>query len=137
MKVTDTRRLRGALLLAGTALVLQPGTAPAATFPAACTGATGDVASLVAAIESANANGAGADVVALGSGCTYTLTTPHNNWYGPNGLPPIASDVTIAGNGATITAPQGRRSSASSSSAQIARRPATSRPAPAGSPCWT
>jgi hypothetical protein len=43
-----------------------------------------------------------ADTLELGSGCTYTLTTVNNSWYGPNGLPPIASDITIEGNGATI-----------------------------------
>lgn len=33
---------------------------------------------------------------------TYTITDAHNYWYGPNGLPPIASDIVIEGNGATI-----------------------------------
>jgi hypothetical protein len=59
------------------------------------------VASLEAAINAANA-AAGADTVQLGRGCTYTLTAVDNNWYGPTGLPAIASDVTIEGNGATI-----------------------------------
>jgi hypothetical protein len=78
-----------------------PATAPAANIPAACSGTTGDVASLVDAIEAANTN-TGPDTVALGANCVYTLTAPHNHWYGPNGLPPIASDITVAGNGATI-----------------------------------
>ena len=30
------------------------------------------------------------------------MTAANNNWYGPNALPPIASDITIEGNGATI-----------------------------------
>lgn len=34
-------------------------------------------------------------IVALSPGCTYTLTAAENNWYGPNGLPAIASDITI------------------------------------------
>lgn len=92
-------------------LVVQAGSASAATFTAACSGTTGDPASLVTAINSANAAG-GANVVQLGAGCTYTLTVVDNNWYGPNGLPAIASDITIEGNGATIeraaTAPRFR-----------------------------
>jgi hypothetical protein len=59
------------------------------------------VASLVSAINSAN-SAPGADVVQLGSGCIYTLTVVDNYWYGPNGLPPIASEITIDGRGATI-----------------------------------
>ena len=46
--------------------------------------------------------GRGADVIELAPGCTYTLTAVDNYWYGPNGLPPIASEITIEGNGATI-----------------------------------
>ena len=37
-------------------------------------------------------------------GSTYVLTAPDNDWYGPNGLPAIASNVTINGNGAIIEA---------------------------------
>jgi hypothetical protein len=75
--------------------------ASAATLAAACGGTTGDSVSLVDAIASANASG-GSNVVVLGQGCVYTLTTVNNNWYGPNGLPPITSNITIEGNGATI-----------------------------------
>jgi hypothetical protein len=32
----------------------------------------------------------------------YTLTAVNNDWYGPNGLPPITSSITIEGNGSTI-----------------------------------
>ena len=88
-------------------LVLSGGSASAATFTAACSGTTGDPASLVTAINDAN-NATGSNTVQLGAGCTYTLTAPDNNgnsWYGPNGLPAIASDITIEGNGATITRP--------------------------------
>jgi hypothetical protein len=84
------------------ALMSWPAAAPAATIPAACSGTAGDVASLVDAIDVANAS-TGPDTVALGANCVYALTTPHNYWYGPNGLPPIASDITVAGNGATIS----------------------------------
>jgi hypothetical protein len=75
--------------------------APAATFPAACSGTTGDPASLVSAIDQANAV-AGADTVQLGNGCRYELTAANNHWYGPNGLPAIASEMTIEGSGSTI-----------------------------------
>ena len=46
----------------------------------------------------------GPDTIELGAGCTYSLTAVDNYWYGPNGLPPITSDITIDGNGATICA---------------------------------
>lgn len=78
-----------------------PGAAAAKTFSANCSGKTGNVVSLVKAIDQANAS-PGADTVALGNRCTYTLTTVNNYWYGPNGLPAIASNITIDGNGATI-----------------------------------
>ena len=51
------------------------------------------------------------DTIVLQAGATYTLTTPdgaelfrtdRGPWYGPNGLPPIASSIVIEGNGATI-----------------------------------
>jgi uncharacterized repeat protein (TIGR01451 family) len=42
-----------------------------------------------------------ADVIVLARE-TYTLTSPDNYWYGPNGLPPIGDDITIEGNGALI-----------------------------------
>src|SRR5262245_22607390 len=61
----------------------------------------GDVAGLIKAINEANAN-PGADTISLAANGTYTLTAMDNAWYGPNGLPPIASDITIEGNGATI-----------------------------------
>ena len=82
-----------------------PGVAAGATFTAACGGTIGDGSSLVGAIDQANAAG-GSNVVQLGSGCVYTLTAVNNYWYGPNGLPPIASDITIDGNGATIARSQ-------------------------------
>ena len=78
--------------------------ANASAFAAACSGTTGDAGSLVAAINGAN-NAIGASTVALGPGCTYTLTAANNYWYGPNGLPAIANAITIQGNGATIARP--------------------------------
>jgi hypothetical protein len=83
-------------------VALYPAAASADTFPAACTGTTGSPASLVAAIDAANANGAGPDTVRLGRSCTYRIASANNHWYGPNGLPEIKSDVTIDGRGATI-----------------------------------
>jgi len=79
-----------------------PGAALAETFSAGCFEGTGDANSLRAAIAQTNANGPGADSVTLGPRCRYLLTEVDNHWYGPNGLPPIAGDVTIEGNGSTI-----------------------------------
>ncbi len=94
---------RPALLTAGAVAVVLGCCEPASalTFPAACTGSTGDVTSLRSAIEQANAT-AGPDIVQLGEGCVYRIDTVDNNWYGPNGLPAIGSDVTIEGNGARL-----------------------------------
>ncbi|MGE0434827.1 MAG: hypothetical protein AB7S36_21405, partial [Planctomycetota bacterium] len=62
----------------------------------------GDVAALIAAINTANANGLN-DVIHLSPGGTYTLTAIDN---GANGLPQIANDtghtLEIKGYGATI-----------------------------------
>ena len=93
----------GAFRLALLVLVFAVGVdqASAATFVAGCSGTTGDVASLVNAIDTANVH-AGPDTVQLAQGCVYALTGIDDYWYGPNGLPPIASDITIEGNGATI-----------------------------------
>ena len=94
--------IRAAVVIccAAAGLSLAPA-AGAATFTAACSGSTGDVTSLITAITAANSS-AGADTVELGAGCTYAVIAAHNNWYGPNGLPPIASDISVEGNGATI-----------------------------------
>src|SRR5207247_9015999 len=83
-------------------LLLAGNSADAATYQAACAGRTGSVASLVGAIQTANLN-PGPDIIRLGHRCTYELAAPDNYWYGPNGLPPIASDIRIDGNGSTIT----------------------------------
>jgi hypothetical protein len=85
------------------ALVIRAPTAAAsaATFTAACSNGVGDPSSLAAAINDANV-ASSASTIQLGAGCTYTLTKIDNYWYGPNGLPAIASAITIDGNGATI-----------------------------------
>ena len=82
--------------------LLGAGSAQAGTLQTGCSGGTGDVASLIAAINLANGDAA-PDTVQLQPGCTYSIATVDNNWYGPNGLPAIGSDVTIEGNGATIS----------------------------------
>jgi hypothetical protein len=67
--------------------------------------------SLIEAIENANDDaavhadcpaGAGADVIELGLGLTYTLDAVHNTTDGPNGLPVISSGITINGSGSTV-----------------------------------
>ena len=61
---------------------------------------------LIAAIQTANAQGGG--TINLAAACTYTLTSrPFNDGHGPDGLPTIATGITIEGNGATITRGQG------------------------------
>src|SRR5437868_5784425 len=56
--------------------------------------------SLRSAVMAAN-NTAAADTIVL-SKTTYILDQQDNFWYGPNGLPAIASDITIEGNGAVV-----------------------------------
>ena len=75
--------------------------------------AAGDVACLIAAIDTANANGE-VNLIRLEPGA-YTLTAENNFTDGPNGLPSITSPLTIGGNGSgntvierAATAPQFR-----------------------------
>lgn len=67
-----------------------------------CSTPANAVSELVNAIKAANAAGAGPHNITLAMGCTYTLTAQDNFWYGPNGLPPITSDITISGQGKSI-----------------------------------
>jgi hypothetical protein len=60
------------------------------------------VTSLVAGINAANAV-VGGGTVTLPAGCVYTLTAADNTTDGGTGLPVITGNVTVAGNGATIT----------------------------------
>ena len=84
-------------LLAGMALSAIPLlVARAAEFNVAC-----DVTQLINAINTANGNGE-ADTINLAAGCPYTLTDGPFLADGSNGLPSIASEITINGNGATI-----------------------------------
>lgn len=93
-------------------LSLWPGVAQADTFNIA----DGDVAGLIVAINTANANGV-PDTINLAPGGIYTLTAVDNTSAGYDGgsgtgLPIITSQITINGNGATI-----QRSSAAGTSA--------------------
>jgi hypothetical protein len=94
-------RLRRTLvpLACAAAALAGPAGARAETLNAPCAQAPG---SLVKAIDEANETPATVDTIALEPGCVYTLTSANNFWYGPNGLPAIASAITIEGNGATI-----------------------------------
>ena len=61
----------------------------------------GDVDALIAAINSANANGED-DTINLAAG-TYTLTEVDNDTDGPNGLPSIVTNIRIRGTSAVHT----------------------------------
>jgi Bacterial Ig-like domain/HYR domain len=94
-----------ALCLLALAFDAPPADAATATVPCSADG-------LIGAIEVANANGPGPDTIELAPDCTYALSSPYVSlglagknyvsWYGPSGLPAIASDITVEGNGATI-----------------------------------
>ncbi|HKF94486.1 MAG TPA: hypothetical protein VKB96_07785, partial [Gammaproteobacteria bacterium] len=93
--------------LAGLALLLALGQAPAL----AATINVGGTCTLVRAINAANndttangncTQGSGADTIVLPANSTQTLTSASNPFAGPSGLPVITSTMTIAGNGSTI-----------------------------------
>jgi hypothetical protein len=75
--------------------VVNAHVASAANVAVAC----GDVANLILKISDAN-SATGPTVISLGTNCTYTLTTADHTG---DGLPNIANDITIDGNGSTIT----------------------------------
>jgi hypothetical protein len=62
-----------------------------------------DIDSAMADCASSTVGSGAPTTIALQSGATYSLTVIDNFWFGPDGLPPISSPVTIQGNGATIT----------------------------------
>ncbi len=106
MGYADPIRRRLSLLLAALAAAAIPAPAPAGavSLSTACSGRTGDPASLAAAIRSANSN-PGPDTIELRAGCEYAFTQADSlagGWYGANALPPIASEITIEGNGGSI-----------------------------------
>jgi hypothetical protein len=73
-----------------------PSQSPTSSRQQAATITVGDcmASSLITAIKDANAMG-GSNVISLKSGCAYSLTMADNWYYGPNGLPPITSDIMI------------------------------------------
>jgi hypothetical protein len=78
-------------------VLLASGVAQAAVFPCPA----GDVDCLIAAINTANGNGA-EDTIQREAG-TSPLTTIDNETDGPNGLPSITSSITLHGAGADTT----------------------------------
>ncbi|MBN1582047.1 MAG: hypothetical protein JXA89_15195, partial [Anaerolineae bacterium] len=102
--IKSIRLLVAAALLIGCALAAAlPPAVHAASFDLTgdCPGGVGDVAALIAALNSANGNGE-ADTITLAAGCVYTLAAADNVTNGANGLPSISSVILIDGNGATI-----------------------------------
>ena len=59
-----------------------------------------DVATLLHDMITANGNGE-SNTINLSAG-TYNLLAVNNNWYGPNALPAISSNLTINGHGAVL-----------------------------------
>jgi hypothetical protein len=62
--------------------------------------ANGDVAGLITAIQTLNADGGG--TIELASGGLYSVPAASDWWYGPNAFPAISSAIVINGNGATL-----------------------------------
>jgi hypothetical protein len=87
---------RSMVLALATMLATRP-TVSAADFHCSA----GDVPCLIAAVNTANGNGED-DTIFLEAG-TYTLTAPDNNDSGPSGLPSISSNITIRGEGVSVT----------------------------------
>ncbi len=93
--------------LAGAALLLALGQGQAIAATINVVGGC----SLIDAITAANTNtatggctaGSGADTINLPTNSTHTLTSVNNSTYGPTGLPVISTNITIDGNGSTIT----------------------------------
>jgi hypothetical protein len=114
----DTRQLAGAPIFAaawspdGTHLAYGGSdgtletqcTYTAPTQPPTLTVVAGDVAGLIAAINSANANGGNPDIIQL-TESTYTLTTSNNTNSGGNGLPRITTDITLRGDCSILSDP--------------------------------
>src|SRR5215213_8718884 len=92
--------------LAGVALLIALGQAPAL----AATLNVGGACTLIRAIVAANNDtatpgckkGSGADTIVLPLHSTQTLTTVNNTNYGPTGLPTVRTPITIMGNGSKI-----------------------------------
>ena len=96
-------RLAAATGLAG-ALALLPATASAAVISVPCS-SENNASVFQNAVLQANTS-PGPDAIELAEGCTYTFfqgAFQTGGWFGNNALPAIASDITIEGNGATLT----------------------------------
>lgn len=65
--------------------------------------ADGNTSQLVNAINLANSNGPGTDVICLSSGSIYAFSSAYEMYDGAIALPVITSSITILGDGATIT----------------------------------
>jgi hypothetical protein len=76
---------------------------PTSSVNCSVTISAGDTSGLISAISTANTNGSSVDTICLTANSTYTFTAVNNSTDGPNGLPSITTDITIVGNGATIT----------------------------------
>jgi hypothetical protein len=85
-------------LLAAVGVFAFPGVVEARRFQ--CSG--GDVSCLIAAIEAANRNGQENTIVLAAGVYSVTSAGPDVRW-GPTGLPPITSKMTIRGDGAETT----------------------------------
>jgi len=101
--------LRASLLLAAGLWVFAAGAqANVIKVAASAVSSGGSTCSLVDAINAANSNAKsgncpagddktnGGDVIVLSAG-VYKIGTADDDWYGPNGLPPITSKITIVG----------------------------------------
>src|SRR4051794_26293666 len=88
-----SQALTGAAIAAGGVVTFTPA-AQATTIPVACS-----ENALVAAVNLANSTSA-ADTLALASGCTYRMTSPHGGL--TNALPVITTPIEMIGP-ATIT----------------------------------
>ena len=97
---SGTRRF-GGTVAATLALAAIPATATAAharqVVSVPCS-----TASLISAINTANAAGSG--TLLLASNCTYLLTTPNGTGRGPDGLPVITGNIAIIGGTSTTIA---------------------------------
>ena len=104
------RRLGQTLAAVALMLALGNESAMAATIDV-----DGDNCTLAAAITAANTDtasggcvaGNGADTLSLRPNSTHTLTRIDNYRFGPTGLPVVASEILIEGNGATIERKKG------------------------------
>ncbi|MEX1019251.1 MAG: choice-of-anchor Q domain-containing protein [Litorilinea sp.] len=115
------RRLAGlgialAMLIVGGVWQAQPAAAQSGEIDVTTTAPeinTDGACSLAEAVENANTGaalhtdcapgGISDTTIRLAAGEVYSFTTPHNNTLGNNALPVITSEITLAGNGATLT----------------------------------